>query len=314
MKTIGLIATPKDHDPLLVKREDVPELEEDPFEKDHAKNLLFITHGWNSNADTWVKELSDIFKAELSKRNDLSNWEIVTYDWSNAAKINRDDGVVDPLGAKVAKEKAEDLGRLLGRKYSKENYDNIHLIAHSAGSWVIHQISKEVNNENCFVQITFLDTYVPASLEKTNNLGMYADFAEHYVDTNHKDMEDNLFYVGGTSQKLRYCFNKDVTSQNADRKDRVGFIRDYIDDHGWPIVWYMESAGSGFGLDLSVVLGHNPKHEGEFKRLKDTQEVGDVGSSTEASLGDILKKLEGAEPEQSPEKERSLEEILESLK
>jgi len=266
---VGMIATPVSYRPRPVVLEKPRAPEVGPFEPKveppveiqpiRPPNLLFITHGFDSNADGWVKELADLFDQKLKEMGQRDQWEIIAYDWSSTADpegMKKNEDVLKPA---TASRNAGDIGILFGTLYAKRHYKKIQLIAHSAGSWVIQEISRKVNTEDCFVQVTFLDAFIPEERLGQDNLGRYADFAEHYRDHRYLFLRDTPLERFGSP--LDFCFNKDVTE-----KDPLQ-IRGILGSHGWPHEWYMNSIGSGYGLDLSIVLGNSPENTGEFTRL-----------------------------------------------
>ncbi len=257
---LGIIATPKGHDPTTVSIE----LPSAPVEDSSRRNLLFITHGFNSNADGWVSDLKQHFENDLSKRGELSRWDIIAHDWREASKpVERD--ALDPLGTIAVVEQAKQSGIVLGTAYSKRNYAKVHLIGHSAGSWEINEIARKINTKDCFVLVTFLDAYVPVNRVGNDDLGQYADFAEQYYD-GHFNLIEAKTHIGETGCRLDYCFNKDLTKTNPNHSLLNLPWKTYISDHAWPYQWYLQSTGSGYGLDISVVLGNHPTHSGEMTR------------------------------------------------
>lgn len=263
---VGVIATPKHHKhPELV----IEEPEDDPFEKDpqilseKSKNLLFITHGWNSNEDAWAQELASIFREELERRGVLDHLDIVVLDWRDGAKgFEGDEGIIEsnifrfPGGKpSIACEWAKKIGKEYGKLYASKSYVNAHLIAHSAGSWMINEIAREMNNGQCFVQTTFLDAYVPENWE--DELGKFSDFADHYRDGRFDTSLKETIWPGLIGPVLSNAVN--FFTSAVDKVDR-----DPSGAHAWPHVWYRKSLLCKYGIGMSVSLKGQTRYEGIF--------------------------------------------------
>ncbi|GIW75704.1 MAG: hypothetical protein KatS3mg104_0767 [Phycisphaerae bacterium] len=212
--------------------------------REGAKNLILVTHGWRGGGEDSASAVQRMVHA-LSDHVDTSEWQIVPYDWSSDA---------DTVSPGVAGTRAIGIGRQRGLEIVAAGYEKVHLIGHSAGSWLIDGIADQLNKET-EVQLTFLDAYVPNGHAL---LGDTADWAEHYVDNR---------LVPGTNETLTHAFNVDVTELDVrdlsvNPKTRVEQV------HGWPVEWYIDSirtpsgTGStayGFGHALAIeATGHLP--------------------------------------------------------
>ncbi|MCI5108227.1 MAG: hypothetical protein MRY49_00050 [Candidatus Pacebacteria bacterium] len=269
--SLGVIATPKTHDhkAILVKKP-----EGDPFEKKprvlskRAKGLLFITPGWNGDVETWPKDLAEIFKNEFVARKVLENWDIIVFDWEDGAKgFEGDEGIIEanilrfPGGKpSVACRWAERLGKEYGKLYARRSYVSAHLIAHSSGSWMINEIAREINSDECFVQTTFLDAYIPKGWEdRADELGDFSDFSEHYRDGRYDGRIIEAFGPGLIGPILKKCINFDVSPSDTEK-------RDPINAHYWPYIWYQNNLKGPYGASISISFDKNTKHDGVFIR------------------------------------------------
>jgi len=166
-----------------------------------ATRAIVITHGWNSNAFNWVKEMAlatcgrlasaqtypfaeDSNSLTLVCWNDL--WHVWILDWKGQAYAPSFPEAL-PWSAWA---NAESVGIELGLKLGLlSSYQHYHLIAHSAGSRVIDKAT-EVLGSNPDIHLTFLDAFDPSAsmspsslLRHESNYGENADWVDNYVDT-----------------------------------------------------------------------------------------------------------------------------------
>jgi len=225
------------------------------------RNLIFITHGWNSNADAWPNELAEKFREELKKRGTLNEWDISVFDWEKVAEkpILLPGGEEPVFGPQGAVEDAIDAGKVWGAVFEKRKYKKVHLIAHSAGSWMIHEISKKINTEECEVRITFLDAFVPNyKKDGTKLLGQFSDTSEHYRDTRHPKRKitwSSYITVGQTGMILESAdLEIDVSTYDKRAWSENPEVLLTSMTHAWPYHWYIQSFGTGMGADLSLAM------------------------------------------------------------
>lgn len=256
----GVIATPKK--PLGVVSYDVVE------DEDRLK-LVFITHGWATNSETWVSHLTEIMKRGIEKRDDRDHWKVIGYDWrlhANSGGIIvgslkfdlsdydfplSDSPVVQYFTwpPQKAAEFARDLGRQWGRIYSKQNPEVVHLIGHSAGTHFIHAMCEPLNDSDTWVHATFLDAYEPNG--SSIALGAFADFAEHYRCSDKGTIIGSAFAwlpsAGVAGDILKNCFNVDVAHTPS-----LGLS--WSEGHSYPTEWYVDSEDGLLGLKCSPVF------------------------------------------------------------
>ncbi|MCA9172036.1 MAG: hypothetical protein KDB23_30425, partial [Planctomycetales bacterium] len=126
------------------------------------------------------------------------------------------------------------------------NYDAVHLIAHSAGSWFIDSLVTGIENvaPTIVTQATFLDAYTPS--DKANVFGTDADYAEHYVDKG---------FLPSTNSDLTHAVNLDLSLWGPDSTEDTLSLG--VAGHSWPWQWYLattsapETSRWGFAVSLS---------------------------------------------------------------
>jgi hypothetical protein len=184
---------------------------------DGKLTLVIATHGW-FETKPWPKELALAIKGKVDSNSCLCGW----FDWRAKSKhLNPTDA------AKCGRHKA---GPVLGNKIVglAQNIEHVHLIGHSAGSWVINEAAKVIAKEtDASVHLTFLDAYVPA-FWKQSALGDLScnpntvSWSEHYFT------RDLTLMV--TETTLSRAHNVDLSDIDP------GLPR--IKDHEFPRYWY----------------------------------------------------------------------------
>ena len=179
-----------------------------------GKNLVVITHGWNGHgSDTWIHDMQNYICGHTN-----GNTMVIAFDWSTG-KYTAGTGGEGTPAALVTSTLAYDHAYgndgftlnshdgpawVLSRVLEKVNssFQNIHLIAHSAGSNVIQSavdlvaidyhdslISVDTMPE---IQLTFLDAFIPyaGQIDRFGSFkGGHSDwqglhgYADHYVDS-----------------------------------------------------------------------------------------------------------------------------------
>ena len=177
-------------------------------------NLVIITHGWLER-EPWPENLA----LAIKQKTDPNQWLCGWFDW------HKDAALINPTGA--AKFGKNTAGPLLGKKILELSKDcpHIHLIAHSAGSWVINEAARIVAaRTNAAIHLTFLDAYVPLFWHEENLGDIRSDpnnsvWAEHYFT---RDIT-----LGFTEKLLTGAHNVDLTN-----------IEPGLNDHRFPFHWY----------------------------------------------------------------------------
>lgn len=221
-------------------------------------NLALVTHGMHTDANGWVDLMANGIAMQLGLNvvDDVAKWtedddslvhkttgtwEVATYDWRKGAK---------KLWPPTAARNARSLGRdHLGPKLASQGYDSLHLIAHSAGCWLIDAIADLLGpSSDIDIHITFLDAYVPTPTDdfKPEFLGDSATWAEQYVskETFPEDLPHTDF-------DLPNCFNIEVTS--------------IAPTHSGPWEWYLDTvfdpeASGAYGWGFAKTREHSGTH------------------------------------------------------
>ncbi len=138
-------------------------------------NLVIITHGWYER-EPWPARMA----LAIHQRVDHRAWCCGWYDWRGQASR-----LLPSDAAKVARDEA---GPSLGRQIVglSGQWRHVHLIGHSAGSWLINEAASVVASQtSASIHVTFLDAYVPKGWD-SGSLGRLAGdpcetcWVEHY--------------------------------------------------------------------------------------------------------------------------------------
>lgn len=210
-----------------------------------ARNLFLITHGWNDSAAPggWVADMADAIEA--SKADD--SWEVNTFDWSFQAN-----NFASPWRAR---ERGLEAGRALGLNIKDAGFENVHLIAHSAGAWVIDEAADALRSHGFAdgIQLTFLDAFTPY-LDEDKDLGDTATVADHYVT----GAERGSLPHGGTDPFTRTAI------ENASNYEIMNLSDDLymgpFASHSFAHEWYemtarsssLPSEDAGYGISVSA--------------------------------------------------------------
>lgn len=203
------------------------------------KNLVVITHGANttSTSFSWVTDMAAAIQTRINTRPDAADWQVVAYDWSALSQVGS-----NPF---AALETAKKLGDAEGSQIANNNYQQVHLIAHSAGAGLIENIAKQIKavpSGTTVVQETLLDPFAPFG-----NSGLYgsrANWADQYFTSN------DLVWTGAL---LTNAHNVDVTKLNPSPSP------DPTVRHSWSREFYFNSIApnppaeyQGYGFPLSI--------------------------------------------------------------
>lgn len=178
------------------------------------RNLVIGTHGWFER-QAWPRDLA----VEIAKRVDANEWVCGWFDWRvDARKVNPRDAAEfarDTAGAMLAEEILE----------VSKDWEHVHLVGHSAGSWLISESAKKIAREtDASIHLTFLDAYVPLGWDE-DKLGAMPNepnliyWADHYLT------RDVTLKV--TQRQLSNAHNVDI-----------GDITPGLKDHEFPRYWY----------------------------------------------------------------------------
>ncbi|MBL91792.1 MAG: hypothetical protein CMH56_08295 [Myxococcales bacterium] len=188
-----------------------------------AKNLLVVVHGSGDTPKDWPNALRAAIEKEYG---DGLDWDIWTYDWDvyAASRMTASgDGLV--------------VGQLLGEALLESPYDyqHLHLVAHSAGSYVIHALAQTVSTQKSDMTIhaTYLDPFTANGFFDWSygqrEFGRHADYAENFMNVDDP--------VPSTNNLLEHAHNFDVTALRPDDYDNTK-------THWWPVDYYRESVAN----------------------------------------------------------------------
>ena len=187
--------------------------------------LVVVTHGWIEDK-SWPCEIA----TAIANKVDPNEWTCGWFDWRTQAMV------LNPTdAAKYANEKA---GAILAQEILKlpQNFDHIHLIGHSAGSWAINEAAKILAKQTkSTIHLTFLDAYIPPFWDEKELGSISSDpnvscWIEHYFT------RDITLTV--TETLLLNAYNVDLTDANPG-----------INSHKFPWHWYYATVLGKYAKD-----------------------------------------------------------------
>ena len=176
---------------------------------------VVVTHGWVDKAESdWPAEIT----SSIAQRVDPNQWLCASFDWRKGAVV---------LNPVEAAQYARDIaGPRLAAALQElsPNLGHVHLIAHSAGAWVVDSAAKEIakTNPDTSIHLTFLDAYLPPKWSR-KELGLHDSDAECWAE--HYYTKDMTFDV--TQANLDNAHNVDITK-----------IDPWFKEHRFPYRWY----------------------------------------------------------------------------
>jgi len=193
--------------------------------------IVIATHGW-IEYERWPADLATAIRDKVDTNEWLCGW----FDWRAEAKV------INPReAAQYARDKA---GPLLAQQILRitKNPKHVHLIGHSAGSWVISEAAKIIAKETqADIHLTFLDAYVPLGWDAN-------EFGNIVIGPNRVYWADQ-YLTEDITLDVTYCVL--MHAHNVD----IGDITPGLKDHRFPFHWY-----------IATVLGKYPakdKYSGE---------------------------------------------------
>ncbi len=188
----------------------------------HESNLVIITHGWYER-EAWPAEMA----LAIGRRVDRRAWCCGWYDWRRQAYR-----LLPSDAARIAR---DEMGPQLGRQIVglSKHWRHVHLIGHSAGSWLIEEAAAVVASQtSASIHVTFLDAYVPQGWDSKSLGKLAADPCEEFW-ADHYFTRDRLGDL--TENVLTGACNVDVTGVNP------GF-----NGHKFPWHWYQATIAGGY--------------------------------------------------------------------
>jgi len=186
-----------------------------------ADKLTVVTHGWlDKGEDDWPSQMAEAIAARI----DPNEWVCASYDWKGGSVV-----FTSVQAAQYARDIA---GPRLAAAVLKLDrpFKHIHLVGHSAGSWVIHSAARQIARKypNTQFHLTFLDAYIPDKWE-AEQLGQVFElpecqksqyWGEHYYT---RDITRKV-----TEHNLKEAHNIDISALDP-----------LIVEHEFPYRWYM---------------------------------------------------------------------------
>jgi hypothetical protein len=226
-----------------------------------AKNLVFITHGWQWKlfyptappSQPWMAEMTNDIAQQLQAKGQLSNWQFETYSWL------QDAWTYDP---DTALNNATDIGAGLGIQIAAQGWQQVHLIAHSAGAGMIQEIADKIhaNSPSTVVQTTFLDPFTGLDNWALSWYGSNAAWSDEYYVA----IDETSLDPVATGFPLPKTYAVDVSWVDPDHQQAQylgpGGGPVALSSHGYPIDFYTQSiintdprwSGAGYGFILSM--------------------------------------------------------------
>jgi hypothetical protein len=211
--------------------------------------LVVVTHGFEFTGDaadvSWVNEM-----ANNIQQKSQPNWIAYPFIWKDEAYGLPDRALIF----------AWIEGSAFGQALAKQNWANIHFIAHSAGARFIESAAKQIkeNSPGTIVQCTFLDPYHSILLLGVDDTyGMHANWSDCYFT------QDLTGAVTGGHELNAYNVDVDWLDPNHSILPFGSGVVAVSVSHGYPIDFYMKSVtnsdpgwcGADFGFPFSAEVG-----------------------------------------------------------
>jgi hypothetical protein len=220
-------------------------------------SLILVTHGWewvlrlnpiNPWPDvSWITNMCDAIRSRVP-----ANYDVRPLDWRGVAWYP------PPLQDLVLWQ-GVNVGKLYGKALNQQDqWQHVHLIAHSAGSAVIEAIAAEFKSgpNPPVIHETFLDPYTGwITLAGRDHYGANADWADCYF------AQDNTGY--STRGKLVHAHNVDVSWRDpAHVTVPFGGGDVAYASHAWPYAFYLDTVTNTALPPCAVNYGFVRSEEG----------------------------------------------------
>jgi Ca2+-binding RTX toxin-like protein len=224
--------------------------------------LLIVTHGFKSNATGRFNDFAEIAQGVAAN---YTGWDTAVFDWSHQAALST--GKLPWWTAERAYDAGDSLRMWL--QSSGFDYRNVHLVAHSAGTWVISALADglpEVTN----VEVALLDAFTP--MRRIGTLGLVdgievessvriAGVGQGEVSSRF-DAGVNVYckdLLVDTHNYRKSLVNVDISALRSDSESR-----DPVKSHSKPVTWYLDTLnrrssfrpGDEFGYWVSPMAGN----------------------------------------------------------
>ena len=187
--------------------------------------LTIVTHGWNSSVIEPGNDFAAIAKGMAAKG---SGWDIAVFDWSSEAEMTLTRGWVPWYTAERAYDAGDSLRMWL--ESSAFGYQNFHLLAHSAGTWVASAVADGLPVSKS-IDVTLFDGFTP---DNTRIAGV----GPATVSGNF-DRGQNIYcedWLARTQDYRSTLINVDITPLRT-----LGDIATQVGSHARPYKWYLDT-------------------------------------------------------------------------
>jgi len=134
-------------------------------------SLVLIVHGLGDSPELWPEEMKNAIESRMGNN---PKWQIATYDWSEHSK-----------NFLTASTNGLEIGSQLGEELAARDYDAIHMISHSVGSFLINGAARSyltLSESPAYIHMTFLDPFtlhgVVGIFYGVRYFGLGSDFCE----------------------------------------------------------------------------------------------------------------------------------------
>jgi hypothetical protein len=175
---------------------------------------------------------------------------------------------------------AQSIGKQLGQQFAAEDFQYVHLIAHSAGAGMIQEIADQLKsspNPPQTIQLTFLDPYLGSVLQYRDVFGSGATWSDDYFTPVDETSTPNPFALSAsTGLPLANAYAVDVSWVGPHQPvlyTGFGGGEIAVSTHEYPVDFYLgsitggnSSCSSGYGFPLSMEIeaaswGNNSANE-----------------------------------------------------
>ena len=185
-------------------------------------------------------------KAFITLNGLQDTWDVVAFDWEefSGLQTNPDNLPGFLMDAFEAARAGDQIGKSIFNWLQESGIDigsleELHLLGHSSGSWLIDGISDAIATSDIpledrpKIHLTFFDAFeAPSEMLGVTGvsavLGGGADNAEQYLD-------DSFVNLWRTAEQLPFAANIEITDLDPDSS------LDPVARHAWPYRWYLET-------------------------------------------------------------------------
>lgn len=239
-----------------------------------ARNAIILIHGWNPPDPFRAGRVAENKYVEEPEWSSLRNalfdrlkggdWKVILYHWEQDAAtgfvdLNGANGGVIPDAVRNATEAAKRADAWHGPHLAEQlndaapNLRQVHLIAHSAGSWLARKAAIRLLELNPYltVQVTLLDAYIPGSLPVSlrpvtsldvnamNSLATDAHNDRIYrLESYHSDSIQDLALTGVNNT---YPWRSGIDINRIVNHVNITPTLNCYEDHGGPIQFYADT-------------------------------------------------------------------------